>query len=140
MEETAPIEMQWKICPAKMYPKKAVLGWFLILVFGFFISSTSIILGIGLTGVLIATQATFLFTSSFAINNDGLVAKYPIRKKQYAWEQVRRVKFFKDTCYLFRRKKPSNMDGWFGISVFYGDRRDEVVSAIKSHLRKDVTT
>jgi len=140
MEERAPIEMQWKSCPAKMYPKKAFLGWFIIALVGFFISTTSIVLGIGLTAILIATQATFLFTSSFAITCEGVVANYPIRKKQYAWEQVRRVKFFKDACLLFSRKKASKLDGWSGITLFYGENRDAVVSAIKSHLLEGTAT
>lgn len=139
MEESAPIEMQWKSCPAKMYPKKAFLGWFIIIIVGFFISTTSVIMGIGLTAILIATQATFLFTSSFVITGEGVVAKYPIRKKQYTWEQIRRVKFFKDACFLFSRKKPSNMDGWSGMTLFYGDKRDAVVEAIKSHLLEGTT-
>ena len=138
MEEVSPVEMQWKICPAKMYPKKAFFGWTLILFVGLMISSTSILLGVCLTGVLIATQATFLFNSTFTISSKGLVAKYPFRKKQYNWEQVRRVAFFKDVCYLFSRKKPSNMDGWSGIAVIYGDNREDVVSVIKSHLGEDV--
>ncbi len=139
MESASLVEMQWKVCPAKIYPQKALFGWVLIIVLGLMISTTSILLGICLTGVLIATQATFLFHSTFTITNEGLVAKYPFRKKQYKWEQVRRVAFMKDVCYMFSRKKPSNLDGWTGIAVLYGDNRDIVIEKIKSYLNKDVT-
>ena len=138
MEETAQNALQWKICPAKMYPKKAIFGWSLILFVGFLISTTSLVLGICLTAILIATQATFLFYSTFTIDDDGVIAKYPFRKKHYAWDQVKRVAFFKDVCYLFSRKKPSNLDGWSGIAVIYGDRRGDVIARIKSHLREGV--
>jgi hypothetical protein len=140
MEETAQNALQWKICPAKMYPKKAVFGWILILVVGFLISTTSIVLGICLTAILIATQAVFFFTTTYTIDKKGLVAKFPIRKKQYTWEQIRRVKYFKEACFLFTRKKPSNMDGWTGITVMYGDKRDEVIRVIKSHLLEGTAT
>ena len=140
MEEIAPIEMQWKVCPAKVYHKKAIFGWILIVVLGAFISSTSIILGILLTAVLVATQANFFFNSTFKINEEGLEAKYPFRTKKYTWKQVRRVKFFKDACYLFTRNKPSNLDGWSGIAVYYLDQRDRVVPAIKSHLLEGTAT
>ena len=133
-------ELRWRVSLAKMYPKKAVLGWTVILIVGILISSTSILLGVGLTIVLIATQATFLFPSTFVISHRGILAKYPIRKKFYSWDHIRRASFFKDACYLFRRKKPSNLDGWTGLAVFYGDKRDEIVVAIKSHLREDVAT
>jgi hypothetical protein len=45
----------------------------------------------------------------------------------------------KDVCYMFSRKKPSNLDGWTGIAVLYGDNRDIVIEKIKSYLNKDVT-
>jgi hypothetical protein len=140
MDENNLEDLQWRVSLAKIYPKKAVLGWSVILGVGVLISSTSILLGLGLTIVLIATQATFLFPSTFVISQRGLLANYPIRKKFYSWDQIRRASFFNDACYLFRRKKPSNLDGWTGLAVFYGDKRDEVVAAIKSHLREDVAT
>lgn len=140
MEEVAPVETKWKICPAMVYPKKAFFGWLLIVIVAFLISSTSLILGICLSAVLIATQANFLFSSTFTINEQGIEAKYPISRKKYTWEQVRRVKFFKDSCYLFTRKKPSNLDGWSGMSVLYLDQRDNIVPVIKSHLLEGTMT
>jgi hypothetical protein len=98
------------------------------------------VLGICLTAILIATQAVFFFTTTYTIDKKGLVAKFPIRKKQYTWEQIRRVKYFKEACFLFTRKKPSNMDGWTGITVMYGDKRDEVIRVIKSHLLEGTAT
>jgi hypothetical protein len=121
-----------------MYPKKAFFGWILILFVGFLISTTSIVLGICLTAILIATQATFLFYSTFKIDDEGVFAKYPFRKKHYSWNQVKRVNFFKDVCYVFSRKKPSTLDGWSGIAVIYGDRREDVIARIKSHLQEGV--
>ena len=136
MEAKEPVEMQWKVCPAKLHPKKAIWASILIVAVGIAIASSGILLGIALVGVLIATQAIFFFTTAYTIDEKGLVAKFPLRKKQYSWEQVRRVKFFKEACFLFTRKKPSNMDGWTGISVMYGDKREEVIAAIKSHLHE----
>jgi len=140
MEESTKTEMKWKICPAKMYPKKAVIGWVIIIGLGLAIASTNIILGLCLTAVLIATQATFLFPSTFSITDDGVIAIYPIRRKHYSWSQVRRVKFFKDVCYLFSRKKPSNLDGWSGMALFYEENREDVIQAIRDHLREGVAT
>ena len=140
MEEMDPNEMQWKVCPAKLHPKKAVFAAIFILLVCALISTSGIVLGLCMAGVLFGTQAIFFFTTTYTIDDKGLVAKFPIRKKQYTWEQVRRVKFFKEACFLFTRKKPSNMDGWTGITVMYGDKQEEVVAAIKTHLSEGVAT
>ena len=140
MEEAEPVVIRWKICPAKIFPKKAFFGWLVIIIVGFMISTTSLVLGLCLTAVLIATQATFLFSSTFSITEDGIVARYPLRKKEYTWKQIKRIKFFHDACYLFRRRKPSNLDGWSGIPVFYGENREAVIAAIQSHMSGDVVT
>lgn len=132
-------EMEWSACPAKMHPKRAVFAWLIIVFFGAVIVTTNLILGICMAGVLIATQATFLFSTRFTISEDGLRAKYPIRTKFYAWKQIRRSKFFKEACFMFTRKKPSNLDSWTGMTVFYGENRDEIIAAIKSHLQPEVT-
>ncbi len=131
-------EMKWKICPARTYRKKAVLGWLVILICFLLTITTNVILGICLTAILIATQANFLFSSTFTLNESGITAKYPLRTKKYSWVQVKRVKFFKDACYMFTRKKPSNLDGWSGMAVFYLEKRDKYVPVIKQHLGKDV--
>lgn len=140
MEAKAPIEMQWKVCPAKLHPKKALWAALFIFAIGFAIASSGFVLGLALGAVLVGTQSIFFFTTTYTINAKGLFAKFPIRKKQYTWEQVRRVKFFKEACFLFTRTKPSNMDGWSGITVMYGDKQDEVIAAIKSHLLEGTAT
>jgi hypothetical protein len=140
MEDMDQNAMQWKLCPAKMYPKKAFFGWFLIVLVGALLFSTSIILGICLTALLIASQANFLFSSTFIINDKGFIAKYPLKRKQIAWEQVQRVQFCKDICYFFTRKKPSTLDCWSGAHILYGDKRIEVVDFIKARLHQDIAT
>ncbi|MBC8202000.1 MAG: hypothetical protein H8E86_08130 [Planctomycetes bacterium] len=140
MEVKEPVEMQWRVRPAKLHKTKAIWASIFIVAVGLAIASSGILLGIALVGVLVGTQAIFFFTTAYSIDEKGLVAKFPLRKKQYSWEQVRRVKFFKEACILFTRKKPSNLDGWTGITVMYGDNRDEVIRSIKSHLLEGTAT
>jgi len=139
-EKTVQDEFKWSACPAKKHPRKAAFALLVDLGFGALIASNSLILGICMAGVLIATQATFLFTSRFSIDEEGICAKYPIRKKVYTWKQIRRAKFFNEACYLFTRKKPSNLDGWSGLTIFYGEDRDEIIRVVKSHLEPDIAT
>ena len=139
-EKTVQDEFKWSVCPAKKHPRKVAFVLLVDLGFGALIASNSLILGIFMAGVLIATQATFLFTSRFSINEDCIRAKYPFRKKVYTWKQIQRAKFFNEACYLFTRKKPSNLDGWSGLTVFYGEDRDEIIRVVKSHLEPDIAT
>ena len=139
-EKTVQDEFKWSVCPAKKHPRKVAFVLLVDLGFGALIASNSLILGICMAGVLIATQATFLFTSRFSINKDCIRAKYPMRKKVYTWKQIHRAKFFNEACYLFTRKKPSNLDGWSGLTDFYGEDRDEIIRVVKSHLEPDIAT
>ena len=139
-EKTVQDEFKWSVCPAKKHPRRVAFVRLVDLGFGALIASNSLILGICMAGVLIATQATFLFTSRFSIDEEGIRAKYPFRKKVYTWKQIHRVKFFNEACYLFTRKKPSNLDGWSGLTVFYGEDRDEIIRVVKSHLEPDIAT
>lgn len=140
MEDAAHIEKQWRVCPAKMQPKKAMCTWVVIIIIGAAVVSTDPIVGSVLMLLFIGSLSAFLFPTTYTIDEEGVRAHFPIRKKYYAWEQVRRVKFFNDACYLFTRKKPSILDGWSGVALFYGEGKSEIVSAIKSHLREDVAT
>jgi hypothetical protein len=141
MENETPIEeITWSVRPAKLHPKKAAFALVVDIGFGALIASNSLILGICMTGVLVGTQATFLLTTHFTLSKEGVRAKYPFRTKYYTWEQIRRAKFFKEACYLFTRKKPSNLDGWSGIAVFYGEDRNQIVSTIKARLGPEVVT
>ncbi len=131
-------EIKWTACPAKNHPRKAVFAWCIILLCGSLIITTNLVLGLCMIAVLVGTQSTFLFTTRFTISEDGLKAKYPLRTKFYTWEQIRRATFFKEACFLFSRKKPSNLDGWSGIAVFYGADQDKIVAAIKARLGTEV--
>ena len=138
MEAKEKTSIEWRVWPASLRPKQAISTWILIVVLGYVILDTDPITGVLLLGLFIASLSTFLFPSKFKIDDEGMTAKYPIRKKYFKWSQVRRAKFFDDACYLFTRKKPSNLDGWSGIAVFYGDQKDEIVASLKDHLQDGI--
>lgn len=138
MDDQPTPTLTWSVCPASLHPKKAVFAWGLIVVVGVLLLFTDLIFGIGAIVILIATQATFLFSTKFSINVDGLKAKYPIQRKHYQWSQVRRVLFGKEGCCFFTRKKSSRLDGFSGLPVFYGNQRNEIEQAIKIYLSDEV--
>jgi len=138
IESTQPT-LKWSVRPASLHPKKAAFASSLIVIVGALMVTSDLLLGILAVCVLIATQATFFFPSTFSIDADGIRAKYPIQRKYYRWSQVRRVMFGKDSCCFFTRKKPSTLDGFSGLPVLYGAKRDEIEAVIKQYLPEKVT-
>ena len=99
---------------------------------------SNVLLGVVLTIVLIASIATFLFPSRFTIDDSGVTASYPLRKKFYEWSQIRRLKMFQHSAYMFKRKKPSNLDGWTGLALFFNADREEIVKRLNQFLSEEV--
>ena len=138
MEPTDSSTFEWQCNPSRLYPVKRVIAWVCIVGFGASIIATDLIMGVLLTAVLLGSLSSSLFTSRFSINAQGVFARYPLRSKFYAWDQIRRVKTFQHVGYLFKRKKPSNLDGWIGLSLYFGAQREEIMEAMNTHLTKDV--
>ena len=140
MDSRANKSIEWSVCPAMLSPVKGACVWLFISALGVAIMQTDFLLGLLLFGLLVGLLSSFLFSTNFCISEKGLIAKYPIRTKRYGWDQIRRVKFFDDSFYLFSRHKPSSLDNWYFMSVFYGDKKAEVHSAVTEYLREDVVT
>jgi len=138
MEEVHQNEMKWRVCPAQLQPWKGACAWFVIVAVGVTIIDTNLYVGISSLVFMLIALAPFIFPSNFIIDAEGIHAKYPLTSKYYTWDQVRRAIFFKDSCALFTRKKPSSTGP--GMRIFFNKQADNIVIAIKSHLREDVAT
>ncbi len=139
MEETAQVEMKWKVCPAQLQPWKGALAWLSIFGTVIMIFDINPIAGIGSLAFLLSTLGFFIFPTTFTIDSEGIHAKYTISVKYYSWEQIRRAIFFKDSCTLFTRKKPTLVGG-SGMRVLFGNQATQITQIIKSHLLEGTTT
>ncbi len=138
MESSDAITYSWTCNPSDIHPVRRVFAWGCVILFGSSIIMSNAILGVALTAVLIASIATFLFKSTFTIDQSGITASYPLRKKFYEWSQIRRLKMFQHSAYMFKRKKPSNLDGWTGLALFFNSNREEIVKHLDRFLSEDV--
>ena len=138
MEEVAPVEMKWKVCPATLQPWKGAIAWLIITGTVVIIFDVNAIAGIGALAFWLGSLGIFIFPSTYTIDAKGIHAKYPLSAKYYSWEQVRRTKFFNDSCCLFTRKKPSIAGN--GMRIFFGNKGATISEAIKSHLPEGVST
>ena len=136
MEKVSPVEMQWKVCPATLQPWKGVCAWLTILGTVIIIVDVNAVAGIGALAFWLGTVGIFIFPSTYTIDAKGIYAKYPLNSKYYTWEEVRRTKFYNDSCYLFTRKKASVVGS--GMRIFFGNQGVRITAVIKSHLRQDV--
>jgi hypothetical protein len=138
MEETVQSEVKWKVCPAAVHPWKGVIAWLVIIGTVVMIFDVNAIAGIGSLAFWLGTFGVFIFPSTYTIDAKGIYAKYPLSSKYYSWEQVRRTKFFNDSCYLFTRKKPSIVG--HGMRIFFGNQGTQISEVIKAHLPEGVAT
>ena len=84
MEDTIKDELTWKVCPAAIHPWKGVCAWLVIIGTAAVIVDTNLIVGICSFAFLLITLATFIFPSTFTIDEEGIRAKYPLHKKKYS--------------------------------------------------------
>ena len=138
MESSDLTTYSWTCNPSDIHPVRRFFAWGCVGLFGGSIIMSNTIIGVALTAILIASIATFLFPSRFTIDQSGITASYPLRKKFYEWSQIRRLKLFQHSAYMFKRKKPSNLDGWTGLTLFFNSDRDEIVRHLNRFLSEDV--
>ena len=139
MEEMPQVELKWKVCPAALQPWKGALAWLAIVGTVIMIFDVNPIAGIGALAFLLSTLGTFIFPTVFTIDDKGIHAKHTISAKYYPWEQVRRAIFFKDSCTLLTRKKPTLIGG-SGMRVMFDNQATQITQTIKSHLLEGTTT
>lgn len=139
MEKTNTDELTWKVCPAAAHPWKGVCAWLVIIGTAAMIMDTNLIVGICSLVFLLITLATFIFPSTFTIDEEGIRAIYPLHKKQYSWGQIKKARFLENSCALFQSRRRSWVSG-SGMHVFFGTQSCKVAPAIKAHLTEDVLT
>src|SRR5688572_2056883 len=62
--------------------------------------------------VLIIALNRFFFPSRFVIDEQGITAKYPLRKQRFRWNDLRRFVHDKNGGYLSTRARSSRFDAF----------------------------
>ena len=140
------VEFAWSAHPARQRCSRAVLGAAVIL-----LTAAAISLMVWGTGgstlaaaawgalslaVLVLTLNRFFFRSRFAIDADGITARFPLRTLRYRWDEVRRFAHDDFGGHLSRRARRSPLDAYSGLPVLFGDAGQTVVERIRAHLRE----
>jgi hypothetical protein len=90
---------------------------------------------IGSLVVLVLALNRFFFPSRFSIDAQGIAARYLLRSQRVRWAHVRRFAHDERGGYLSTRGRPSRLDAYSGVHVLFGAHRDEVIQAVRRHMK-----
>lgn len=89
---------------------------------------------------LVLALNRFLLPSRFEIDDEGITARYPLRRQRARWTELRRVVHDRHGAFLSRRARPSRLDAFAGLHVLFGAERVRVLEAIRARLPRSETT
>lgn len=127
----------WRAHPAQERPNHAL--WAAVAILGMaaavYFSFDSVAWAVVSLVVLVVALNRFYFPSTFTIDDTGILARYPLRRKQVRWDRIRRFVHDEHGGYLSTRATISRLDAFRGIHILFGNDRGAVVGRIRSHLK-----
>ncbi len=126
--------LHWRACPARRHPWKAAFAVTCIALVSLLGLTVNIPTAIIMVAVLVGTQSIFFFPSSFSIDDEGITARYPLRRARFAWSEVKRFVVVGESGFLSRRRKPSMWDTFTGMPILLPEEPAETIAAIRGHL------
>ena len=137
--------MVWRVWPARERVGKSVFALVLIfltaVVVGMYACGSGgtvmegVLWGVGSLIVFGLTLSSYFFPSEFVIDEEGIVAKFPMRQKRMKWRDIRRFVHRDGLGYLSTRSRVSRLDGYRGISIRFGDDEEKVAGRIEAFLK-----
>jgi hypothetical protein len=86
--------------------------------------------------ILMVALNRFFFPSEFSIDDEGIAARYPLRRQRLLWKDVRRFLHDERGGYLSTRVRASRFDAYRGMHLlFEGDSRERIIELIESKAR-----
>jgi hypothetical protein len=133
-EQTNPV-FAWHAHPAKERRNGAIAAIAIILgIAAAAWLSFGIAWGIAAAIILVLALNRFFFPSRFEIDEDGITARYPLRKQRFRWTELRRFVHDEHGGYLSRRAQRSGLDAYSGMHVLFGQQRQGVIERIRQHV------
>lgn len=136
---TQPVEIiAWRAHPAAERLGRAALASLAVLAASAGIATIgeSAYWGVVALIVLVLALNRFFFPSRFSIDEEGIVARYPLRTVRMRWDELRRFAHDRYGGYLSRRIRPSRLDAFSGMHLLFDEDRDAVIACIKDRLTK----
>jgi hypothetical protein len=137
-EDAPQPEFAWRAHPAREHVGRAALGSTVIVALAAFTAlfMQSLAWGVFAAAILILALNRFFLPSRFAIDAEGITARYPLRRRRLRWSELRRFACDDHGGYLSTRARRSWLDAYRGLHVLFGEHRDAVSARIRAHLRE----
>ena len=98
---------------------------------------TGMLTGGGAMVVLLLSLNRFFLPSSFAIDDEGITAVWPLKRQRMAWTALEGFAHDADGGYLSKAVRPSRWDVLLrgnGMHVLFGTHSASIVDRIRNHL------
>ena len=135
-EET---HLTWSVHLARRRPAQAALVVAIIgaaalaAVYGF----QSLLLGLLAAVLLTASVSDYLFPLCFTLDAQAAESRGPLHRRRLLWAQVRRVEKDDSGVKLSPFSRPSRLDSFRGIYLWFDDNADQVMAHIAHHGRPE---
>ena len=131
-----PEEMCWTAHPARERSAAAVIASCAVLCASVlvYLAFDGLWWGVGAALLLVTTLNRFYFPSRFQIDDEGITARYLLRRQRLKWKDIRRMACDGHGAYLSSRSRASRLDAYSGMHVLFGRKRDSVVEQLRAHL------
>ena len=130
--------LRWTAYPAVERPARTFIG---IAVIACIAATIYLSAGwpwtVGAVLVLLFSLNRFFLPSRFKMDDDRIIARYPLRKRVLHWRDVRRFVSDANGGYLSTRSRRSLMDPSSGMHLLFGGnptQREQIIQSIKSRV------
>jgi hypothetical protein len=87
--------------------------------------------------VLVLALNRFFFPSRFEIDDQGITARYPLRRQRFQWRNLRRFVHDEHGGYLSTRARRSRFDAYSGMHLLFGTKPETVIQQIQSRVQQN---
>jgi len=87
--------------------------------------------------LLVASVSDFLFPVRYSIGPEGVEVRGPIHRRRMTWQQVRRVAKDDRGVKLSPLSRPSRLEAYRGIYLWFADNADAVMASIAHHTEAE---
>jgi len=133
----------WTAHPLRERPRRAMLAIAAVLVCGLMVATsfqnplTGMLTGGGAMVVLLLSLNKFFLPSSFAIDDDGITAVWPLKRQCMAWTDLQGFAHDAEGGYLSKATRPSRWDAMLrgnGMHVLFGSHGETIARHIHRHM------
>ena len=131
--------LEWTVHLARRRPRQAAVVVAVIAAgavaagFGF----QSVFLGLLAASLLVAAVSDYLFPIRYTLGPDGIEGRGLWHRRRMSWERVRRVLRDDLGVKLSPLPRPSRLEAYRGIYLWFADNAADVMAAISHHMNAE---